>query len=188
MQSSKFLKITTLFVILLGILYLVINATQPTNQQEELSKVDLSKLPKTLQEIKKMVLVPSGAFYMDETPVTYADFQKYINAEGTKPKYWDYETYNQPEHPVTGINWYHAIDYCNWRSKIEGLSPVYKLTDKLDAWGYSLWELDDSANGYRLPTEAEFEYAARGDLEQKQFPWGDEFNSSLANYDDERGV
>jgi len=103
---------------------------------------------------------------MDETPVTYEDFEKYIEAGGTKSRYWEYETYNQPENPVTGIDWYHAVDYCNWRNAIEGIS----------------------FNGYRLPTEAEFEYAARGGLEGKDFPWGDEFNPSLANFDDERGI
>ncbi len=128
-------------------------------------------LPKVIYGLKKMVLVPGGtfSFYMDETPVTYEDFQKYVTADGTKPKYWDYETYNQPENPVTGVDWYQAIDFCNWRSKIEGFSPDYN-------------------NGYRLPTEAEFEYAARGGLVDKAFPWGDNFDSSLANYDDEKGI
>jgi len=146
-------------------------------------------LPKIVYSIKKMVLIQGGiflmgdlnsefsdeqpvhtvtvgTFYMDETPVTYKDFQKYIDAGGARSKYWDYETYNQLENPVTGISWYHAIDYCNWRSAIEGFSE----------------------GGYRLPTEAEFEYAARGGLEEKKFPWGNEFDPSFANFDDEKGI
>jgi formylglycine-generating enzyme required for sulfatase activity len=161
--------------------------------QKEISQIKTGELPKFIYGVKKMVLVPGGtfsmgsigdensnffderpahlvavdSFYMDETPVTYEDFKKYIKAGGEKPKYWEYETYNQPDNPVTGINWYHAMDYCNWRSAIEGLSPEF---------------------GYRLPTEAEFEYAGRGGLERKNFPWGDEFNPSLANFDDEKGI
>ncbi len=157
--------------------------------QKEILEVKTIEMPKIIYSIKKMVLVPGGtflmgsesssfsdelpvhsvvinSFYMDETPVTYRDFLKYIEAGGVKAKYWEYETYNQSENPVTGIDWYHAVDYCNWRNAIEKLPP----------------------GTYRLPTEAEFEYAARGGLEGKNFPWGDEFNPSFANFDNERGV
>jgi len=180
-------------------------------QKEVLEKSKTTELAAVFYGIKTMILIPAGnfligdenssfsdehpahsviieSFYMDETPVSYEDFKKYIDAGGAKSKYWEYETYNQPENPVTGVDWYQATDYCNWRSRIEGLSPAYKSTNQLDAWGYPLWELNKSAEGYRLPTEAEFEYAARGGLARKKFPWGDEFNPFLANYDDERGI
>ncbi len=173
--------------------------------------ISASQLPKEFYGTKKMVLVPKGsfiigdnnlkfsdekpahavdiqAFYMDETPVTYDDFIKYVNDGGTKSRYWEYDSYNQPQNPVSGINWYHAVDYCNWRSEKEGLKPAYKLSGQLDAWGYPAYELDDSIDGYRLPTEAEFEYAARGGLQGRKFPWGDNFDASLANYDNERGL
>jgi len=126
--------------------------------------------------------------YMDETPVTYEDFEKYVSEGGSEARYWKYDSYHKPENPVSGVSWYHAVDYCNWRSEKEGLTPAYKATGKLDAWKYPAWNADTAADGYRLPTEAEFEYAARGGLEGKQFPWGDEFDASQANYDSERGV
>ncbi|MEM6298165.1 MAG: SUMF1/EgtB/PvdO family nonheme iron enzyme [Bacteroidota bacterium] len=131
--------------------------------------------------------VELDAFLMDATPVTYKDFRRYVEAGGRKNAYWDYETYHQDNQPVTGISWYRVIDYCNWRSAQEGFKPAYYRTDQKDEWGYPIWKRDITANGYRLPTEAEFEYAARGGLEDKKFPWGDKFDPFKANHDNERG-
>jgi len=187
-----------LFLLVIGILgfsiYFILTKSQiekdAQKSQKEVTEINIDELPKFIYSVKKMILIPGGtfsmgdknsdffderpihfvtidSFYMDETPITYEDFKKYVEAGGKNSKYWEYETYNQPENPVTGIDWYHAVDYCNWRNATEGIP---------------------SEVGYRLPTEAEFEYAARGGLEGKNFPWGDEFNSSLANFDDEKGI
>lgn len=59
-------------------------------------------------------------------------------------------------YPVSGVSWFGAAAYCNYRSELEGLSPCYTIS------GFGRWECNFDANGYRLPTEAEWEYASRG--------------------------
>ena len=156
------------------------------------SSPEHQNLAKTYQGLKKMVLIPSAdeqpAFYVDVDPVTYRDFKVYVEAGGTIGAYWDEASYNIDDQPVTGINWYHAIDYCNWRSKKEGFTPAYAVTTKLDSWGYPGWTLNPEANGYRLPSEAQFIKAARAGKQNIRYPWGDQFDPKLANYDNERGV
>ncbi|OJJ16558.1 hypothetical protein BKI52_32095 [marine bacterium AO1-C] len=157
-----------------------------------ISSSEHRNLPKIYQGVKKMVLISSvsdsPAFYIDIDPVTYRDFKAYVEAGGTIAAYWDEATYNINDQPVTGINWYHAADYCNWRSKKEGLTPAYVPTTTPDSWGYPGWKLDPQANGYRLPSEAQFIRAARADKSEALYPWGNDFSPTLANYDDERGV
>ncbi len=114
-------------------------------------------------EIQHKVTVSD--FYMSPTEVSQKEYQSLM---GNNPS-----EYNGDDFPVENITWYDAIAYCNALSKSEGLTEAYTVDGNTVTW-------NKSANGYRLPTEAEWEYAARANTETP-FNFGDYVHNSDAN-------
>ncbi|MFO1425983.1 MAG: SUMF1/EgtB/PvdO family nonheme iron enzyme [Steroidobacteraceae bacterium] len=107
------------------------------------------------------------AFYIGVREVTNAEFRRFRSDHSSG--YVDKRSIDLDAQAVTNVSWLDAIAYCNWLSEQEGLPPAYEQKD-------GQWVLKNPAtSGYRLPTEAEWEYAAgwAGPGAQRRYAWGD---------------
>jgi formylglycine-generating enzyme required for sulfatase activity len=105
--------------------------------------------------------VEVSSFYMDSTEITQKQYEKII---GFNPS-----TYKDSTFPVTDVDWYDAVKYCNELSKACGLDTVYLFhSDSVN--------IDFSKIGFRLPTEAEWEYACRAGTTTLNY-WGDDYEN-----------
>ena len=170
--------------------------------------------PAPYPDIPGMVLIPSGSFQMgdafnegnaDELPVhTVTVSAFYMDRYEVSKALWDEvrtwaagQGYTDlpvgggkgPSHPVQEVNWYDAVKWANARSERDGRTPVYFFYapggfTTVYKTGEAVPLVNSSANGYRLPTEAEWEKAARGGAEGRRFPWadGDTISHARANY------
>jgi formylglycine-generating enzyme required for sulfatase activity len=128
-----------------------------------------------------------SAFYMDTNLVRYSQWQSVYNWATSHGYGFDNAGAGKAaNHPVVYVDWYDVVKWSNARSQQAGLTPVY-YTDAGLTRVYTNGDTDAvypnwAASGYRLPTEAEWEKAARGGLSGQRFPWGNTISWSQANY------
>jgi iron(II)-dependent oxidoreductase len=98
-------------------------------------------------------------FQLAACQVTNTDYAGFLNDAGNPPPpLWQDANFNHPRQPVVAVSWFEAAQYCEWLSAATG-------------------------RRFRLPTEAEWERAARGGVEGKLYPWGDEPPQSVPDYE-----
>lgn len=139
--------------------------------------------------VRETVLAP---FWIDSAAVTNAAFARFVEATGFVTEAerfgWSFvhasqlTDVQQAEHAsrkVAGLEWWYGIEQANWRRPLGDSRDYVELSREDHPVVHVTW--NDAAafaqwSGKRLPTEAEWEFAARGGLSQKTYPWGDELN------------
>jgi formylglycine-generating enzyme required for sulfatase activity len=141
--------------------------------------------------------VTLSGFSIARYPVTVGEFRQFVNQTGYRTTAetsgggktlvnniwqqrqdinWKNPSFQQSDDcPVVEVSWFDAINYCNWLSAKEGLVPAYRIQDRVVSW-------NRNANGYRLPTEAEWECVCRAGTTTPFFT-GMNITTDQANYD-----
>lgn len=126
----------------------------------------------------------SRAFYLGTTEVTNAQYRKFVKFHSSG--HVKGNSLNGENHPAVNINWEDAARYCNWLSKQEDL-PAFYVVENDRIIGFN-----PQSNGYRMPSEAEWSWAARykEDGKMLKFPWGPQLppENKSGNYGDRRAA
>jgi formylglycine-generating enzyme required for sulfatase activity len=145
----------------------------PESELDELEKLGVER--KYLEREVPQHEVTLEEYAIARYPVTNAEFERFIQDGGyqsrdywteagwkqkesdgwSQPRYWEDKKWNDPSQPVVGVSWYEALAYCRWLSAKSGRE-------------------------YRLPSEAQWEKAARG-TDGRRYPWGDDWDPDRCN-------
>jgi formylglycine-generating enzyme len=98
-------------------------------------------------------------FQLAACQVTNSAYARFLEiTKNPPPAFWNNPDFNHPQQPVVAVSWFETVKYCEWLS-------------------------GDTARSWRLPTEAEWERAARGGVESQSYPWGEAVPQSLPDYE-----
>jgi len=123
--------------------------------------------------------VTVDSFFMTKTEITFEEYDRFARADRRDLPYDS--GWGRGSRPVINVSWYDAAAYANWLSEQDGLAPAYRINGSTVTW-------DRSADGWRLPTEAEWEYAARGGAKSRGYRYaGSNTAGDVAWYDSNSG-
>jgi formylglycine-generating enzyme required for sulfatase activity len=122
---------------------------------------------RTNEVVRDVVL--ETPFYLSIKEVTNSQFREFLGNHDSGE--FDGKSLNEADQPVANVSWFESVLYCNWLSRRDGLEKFYLIK-----YG-DLFGINAEANGYRLPTEAEWEFLSRPQRKgpKSVFPWGDEY-------------
>jgi formylglycine-generating enzyme required for sulfatase activity len=127
----------------------------------------------TLPSVSTLAGQTVATFQIGKYEVTWEEWQR-VRTWAVANGYIDLGSFGQGSlgvHPVRNVSWYDVLKWCNARSEMEGFTPVYQASGAIYKTGESVPTLNGTANGYRLPFQTEWEWAARGGVSSQGYTY-----------------